>query len=225
MESISNNVYLSCSESKTGRKLLMATYSQRTTFTKDLVLEHAARLLIDGGPPTFRMRDLADSLGVTIPYIYKHFKSREEIISEAYVFLIAEQMEREIEQFRPPAKPLKTPKEFFDLIRTVTADPKGQFEQTRRLRLQGLAATLYDQESAEKISILTQRHHQALVDLINSAIESGAISGLLDPEVLAFIIISVRIGFVLSDVKAGSRVTDEQVWELYEAAFLLLQDN
>jgi len=203
----------------------VTTYSQKTAFTKELVLDHASRLLLDGGPPAFRMRDLADSLGVTIPYIYKHFKSREEIISEAYVFLVAEQLEREIENFRPPAEPFKSPKEFFDFIRRVTADPDNKFEETRMLRLQGLAATLYDDQSAEKVSKLTELHHQALVNLIKSAIASGAVTEMIDPEVLAFIIISVRIGFILSDVKAGSRVTDTQVWDLYEAAFLLLQGS
>ena len=203
----------------------MTTYSQKTAFTKELVLDHASRLLLDGGPPAFRMRDLADSLGVTIPYIYKHFKSREQIISEAYFFLMADQLEREIENFRPPAEPFKSPKEFFDFIRRVTADPDDKFEETRMLRLQGLAATLYDDQSAEKISKLTELHHQALVNLIKSAIASGAVTEMIDPEVLAFTIISVRVGFILSDVKAGNRITDTQVWDLYEAAFLLLQGS
>ncbi len=203
----------------------MTTYSQKTAFTKELVLDHASRLLLDGGPPAFRMRDLADSLGVTIPYIYKHFKSREQIISEAYFFLMADQLEREIENFHPPAEPFKSPKEFFDFIRRVTADPDNKFEETRMLRLQGLAATLYDDQAAEKISKLTELHHQALVNLIKSAIASGAVTEMIDPEVLAFIIISVRVGFILSDVKAGNRITDTQVWDLYEAAFLLLQGS
>lgn len=201
----------------------MTSYSQRTAFTRELVLEHAARLLLDGGPPTFRMRDLADSLGVTIPYIYKHFKSREEIIAEAYVFLLLEQYEREIRNFQPPAKPFTSPKEFFDYMKVSITDPEGRFEETRRLRLQGLAASLYDAETKAKISHMVERHHDALADLVRYAQSTGAVSTLIDPNLLAFIIISTRIGFVLSDVKAGHKVTEDQVWELYEAAFMLLQ--
>ncbi len=203
----------------------MTTYKQSSAFTKMLVLEHASRLLLDGGPPSFRMRDLAESLGVTIPYIYKHFKSREEIISEAYLFLLTAQVEREIALFQPPSKPFETAHEFFQHVREIVKDPEDTYEESRRLRLQGLAATLYDEDSEKEVALLTARHHDALVNLIHFAQSNGSITEAINPDLLAFIIISIRIGFVIQDVKAGATVTDDEVWELYEAAFLLLQAN
>jgi len=201
----------------------MAKYAQRTAFTKELVIEHSSRLLLEGGIPSFRMRDLADSLEVTIPYLYKHFKSREEIIAESYVFLKTSLLEREICAFQPPNEPIKSPKEFFDYLRVILRDPEGQFEETRRLRLQALAAILYDSDAERKIAEVLGRHQKALADLIVFAQESGAISEGIRPDLLAFIIISVRIGFIMQDVREGEQVTEDEVWGLYEAAFLLLQ--
>ncbi len=201
----------------------MASYAQRTRFTKELVIEHASRILLEGGIPSFRMRDLADSLEVTIPYIYKHFKSREEVIAESYVFLMTSLLEREILAFQPPKETFKSAKEFFEYLRVIVRDPEGKFEETRRLRLQALAAILYDSEGERKIAEVLGRHQKALADLIVFAQESGAISEGISPELLAFIIISVRIGFIMQDIRDGEQVSEDEVWGLYEAAFLLLQ--
>jgi AcrR family transcriptional regulator len=203
----------------------MATYSQRTTFTRELVLDHASRVLLESGIPNFRMRDLADSLGVTIPYIYKHFKSREEIVAEAHVFLMTTLLEREIAAFEPPKEAFKSPKDFFDHLRFIVRDPEGKMEETRRLRLQGLAAVLYDESAERKIAVLAGRHQDALANLIRFAQQTGTISESIDADLLAFIIISVRIGFILQDVRDGKQVTEDEVWGLYEAAFLLLQGS
>ncbi len=49
--------------------------------TRELILTEAMRLIARNGVEELRIKDIADSVGIQMPSIYKHFANREAIIA------------------------------------------------------------------------------------------------------------------------------------------------
>jgi len=48
--------------------------------TRELILDEAERLIMAGGVYNLKLQDIAAPLGITVPAIYKHFTSREDVL-------------------------------------------------------------------------------------------------------------------------------------------------
>ena len=62
--------------------------------TRQRILDEAERLIAVKGVYGFTLRDIAEPLGVRVPAIYKHYKSRDDVlieVSRRYIVLLAEQ--------------------------------------------------------------------------------------------------------------------------------------
>src|SRR5580700_5446977 len=62
--------------------------------TRQRILDEAERLIAIKGVYGFTLRDIAEPLGVQVPAIYKHYKSRDDVLIEAsrrYIVLLAGQ--------------------------------------------------------------------------------------------------------------------------------------
>jgi len=62
--------------------------------TRQRILDEAERLIAVKGVYGFTLRDIAEPLGVQVPAIYKHYKSRDDVlieVSRRYIVLLAEQ--------------------------------------------------------------------------------------------------------------------------------------
>ena len=65
--------------------------------TRERILDEVERLIASKGVYGFKLRDVADPLHVQVPAIYKHYKSRDDMlveVSRRFITLLAE-------QFRP----------------------------------------------------------------------------------------------------------------------------
>jgi AcrR family transcriptional regulator len=64
--------------------------------TRQRILDEAERLIAVKGVYGFTLRDIAEPLGVQVPAIYKHYKSRDDVlieVSRRYIVLLAGQFE------------------------------------------------------------------------------------------------------------------------------------
>ena len=56
-----------------------------STNTRERIIEVAAALIDSHGESSVRIRDLADSVGITQPSLYHHFKNREAVLEAAHL--------------------------------------------------------------------------------------------------------------------------------------------
>ena len=86
--------------------------------TRQRILDEAERLIAVKGVYGFTLRDIAEPLGVQVPAIYKHYKSRDDVlieVSRRYIILLAAQFE--LRPDLPPGAALRAALDtFVDLI-------------------------------------------------------------------------------------------------------------
>lgn len=196
----------------------------REAITRDVVLSHAADLLMAKGIANFRLKDLATSLGVTMPNLYRYFNSREDIVAQTFLYAYQKQCHHEIERYQVPPTPWESVVEFFEYLRGVVSDT-GDGKYARMLRLQALAATSYDEITAVQIAELAKRQHEGVANLFRAAQQQRLFSDGLDANVLAFIVLSTRFGYIFADFKGGVKINDADIWTLYGAAFSMLAEH
>jgi AcrR family transcriptional regulator len=81
------------------------TRRKTATPTRERILDEVERLIASKGVYGFKLHDVAKPLGVQVPAIYKHYKSRDDVlieVSRRFITLLAEQF-----QATPGASPLE----------------------------------------------------------------------------------------------------------------------
>ncbi len=72
------------------------TRSRAATPTRERILNEVERLIAFKGVYGFKLRDVAEPLGVQVPAIYKHYKSRDDVlieVSRRFIALLAGQFQ------------------------------------------------------------------------------------------------------------------------------------
>ena len=86
--------------------------------TRQRILDEAERLIAIKGVYGFTLKDIAGPLGVQVPAIYKHYKSRDDVlieVSRRYIMLLARQFE--LHPGKRPAEALRAALDtFVDLL-------------------------------------------------------------------------------------------------------------
>lgn len=86
--------------------------------TRQRILDEAERLIAVKGVYGFTLRDIAAPLGVQVPAIYKHYKSRDDVlieVSRRYIALLAAQFE-----LRPALSPVAALRAALDALVDMT---------------------------------------------------------------------------------------------------------
>ena len=194
----------------------------RTSLSRELILDETAQILMAEGVANFRLKDLAEQLQVTIPNIYRYFNSREDLIASTFLNAYQKRANEELARMRIPEKPWKDAAEFFGFIREVVKDEEEDKEWLRMLRIQALSATSFDDETSGQMRQIGRQLQDALTSLFRAAQHQGVVSEAIKAESLSFIVLSTRIGFSLVDALEGQPVDDDEIWDVYQAAFELL---
>jgi len=78
--------------------------------TRDLILDEAERLIATKGVYGFTLKDIADPIGFRVPAIYKHYKSRDDVLvalSRRFVALLSGQFRYARESLAQPTATLR----------------------------------------------------------------------------------------------------------------------
>ena len=203
-------------------KGLLTMAATRTSLNRELILDETALILMKEGVANFRLKDLAEQLQVTIPNIYRYFNSREDLIASTFLNAYQKRANEELARMRIPEKPWKDAAEFFRFVREVVKDEEEDKEWLRMLRIQALSATSFDDETSGQMRQIGRQLQDALTSLFRAAQHQGVVSEAIKAESLSFIVLSTRIGFSLVDALEGQPVDDDEIWDVYQAAFELL---
>jgi AcrR family transcriptional regulator len=78
--------------------------------TRDLILDEAERLIAAKGVYGFTLKDIAQPLGFQVPSIYKHYRSRDDVLvalARRYITLLSEQFHYSPEALAQPSRTLQ----------------------------------------------------------------------------------------------------------------------
>jgi AcrR family transcriptional regulator len=78
--------------------------------TRSLILKEAEHLIALKGVYGFTLKDIADPLGVRVPAIYKHYRSRDDVlveVSRRFIILLSQQFQHSADALGDPAQTLR----------------------------------------------------------------------------------------------------------------------
>ena len=183
----------------------------RSPINRDAILDHSIALLAERGVTNFRLKDLAERLGVTIPNLYRYFQDRESIIRATYVRVQVRDAERLCAVLNATTDSLTADSNFTSTIAGFWPAMLSSVAQEQRfIRFKALA-TIYDIQQDSLESIPLNEVHVATTRVFRQAQVHGLIDPSINPEVLSLCIRSMVLGMVLRDFGDNVHVTDEEL--------------
>jgi len=191
--------------------IVVSPPSGRQRITRDVILDHASVLLEQNGTCGFRLKDLAERLGVTIPNFYRYFADREAIIQATYVrtqgwgaeFLCGA-LNAVAESLTPDSDFTVSIAEFWPMMLTEAT------HEQRNMRFKALAA-LHDGVQHSETPGSINEVHAATTQLFRQAQVHGLIDASINPEALSLCIRSMILGMVLRDFGNNVHVSDDEL--------------
>ena len=156
--------------------------------TKDKILHSALTLFSQNGYEKSSMEQIADSVGIKAPSLYKHFRSKEDILNEL-IRLAEERYEENFGSDRHVGKIPDSHKEFIsEAMKRVTFTLKD--EMIRKIRI----FLVKEQFRNERLSRITSMHQiegpQKLYTNIIAGMMEKKLFRKADPSLLAFELIA-----------------------------------
>lgn len=154
----------------------MAVSSARhTPLTVDEVLQATSEVLSEGGAAGFRLKHLANQLGVTAPSIYRFFPTKEELIRTAVVASHESLMAQYVSRINLLAAP-QTSNELFATLKTFVTEFSPELRQTNQIiRVRSMSAALHEPQLAARHADSVQRLNDAIESYIRRSQESGVV--------------------------------------------------
>jgi len=195
------------------------SHSRQTPLTVDEVLSATSEVLNEGGAAGFRLKHLANKLGVTAPSIYRFFPTKEDLIRTAVVASHEEMMTRYAAQVDQLAAPTTTAELFETLKHFVTEFSPEHRQKNQIIRVRSMSAALHEPQ-------LTARHAQSvqrLNDAIESYIRRSQESGVVRSDIPALTVAQVVHALVSSGaLTTADPVTPEQLAQYWSAVEVAL---
>jgi hypothetical protein len=169
----------------------------------DEVLSATSEVLNEGGAAGFRLKNLANKLGVTAPSIYRFFPTKEELIRTAVVASHEEMMTRYADQVDQLAAPTTSVELFETLKRFVTEFSPERRQNNQIIRVRSMAVALYEPQLAARHGESVQRLNNAIESYIRRSQESGVVRSDIPALTVAQVVHAL--------VSSGSLTTAEPV--------------
>lgn len=87
-----------------------------STKTRERIIEVAAALIDSHGESSVRIRDLADSVGITQPSLYHHFKNREAVLEAAHLHRFVTKQTYYVTKFHTDTHACSSQDEFVNVL-------------------------------------------------------------------------------------------------------------
>jgi AcrR family transcriptional regulator len=206
-----------CSLSKEG---IMAQVRKSTTIRKKQIMDAARKLIVRSGSEHVTVRGMAKEVGITEAAIYRHFKSKREILS----FLadsVADGLLRDIDMARNVGF---TSLEIIDeILRTHLSG----IEQRRGMSFLVLAEVISfgDKSLNKKVSDNIRIYVDRLKILLSDGVRAELIRKDIDLEAAALLLFGMIQGLVymwaLSGYKFDLTEKYSEVWKVYKKSLIL----
>ena len=195
------------------------SHSRQTPLTVDEVLSATSEVLNEGGAAGFRLKHLANKLGVTAPSIYRFFPTKEDLIRTAVVASHEEMMTRYAAQVDLLAAPTTTAELFETLKHFVTEFSPEHRQKNQIIRVRSMSAALHEPQLAARHAQSVQRLNDAIESYIRRSQESGVVRS----DIPALTVAQVVHALVSSGaLTTADPVTPEQLAQYWSAVEVAL---
>ena len=179
--------------------------------TKRLLVETAVAMLESKKPSEILAEEVLEVSGVSKGSMYHHFSDLQELVETAQLIRYSKWIDASIEFMTTYVLGTTTKDKFVDSLRklselTQSIDRKG----ARAERARALAACFDNPRMAKAMGAETQRHTDALADIIQEVQNRGFIRTDEDPKAAAVFIQSYTLGKMVNDYNPTG--VDDQTW-------------
>jgi AcrR family transcriptional regulator len=172
---------------------------------REKIIEYALNIFSQKGYTHTRMTDIANGLGVSKGAIYEYFQSKEKLFIEA-IKHHGEKRGQIVQSFldKGSLKSLSTA-EFFDELLEMRMG-------SLQLNIDLLRETDRNRELRKRLTQLTQKWEQGLIDLINDVKKRGEIKQNIDSQSLSRGILALRDGLYGQITMGADRNEVRETW-------------
>ena len=179
--------------------------------TKKLLVETVIELLETKKPNEILAEEVLEISGVSKGSMYHHFEDLQELVETAQLMRYSKWIDASIEFMTKYVLGATTKENFIESLRKLTeltqsVDRKG----ARAERARALAACFDNPRMAKAMGAETQRHTDALADIIQEVQNRGFIRSDADPKAAAVFIQSYTLGKMVNDYNPTG--VDDQTW-------------
>jgi AcrR family transcriptional regulator len=187
------------------------------SFSREIILDEAIKLLEENGSIGFRLHDLAQRLNVTVSALYYHFRNREAIIQAAYLEAFARDTQVNVDLAMAFAKLDLSDRGQLGLL--IDQVKHLRSDSCRRMRLNRMTAlTMVAESDAAKgeITKALRDTHRATTEAFAAAQRRGLIRADINPEAVALVTRSFLAGLILWDFDDSINVSTEEFAKVVE---------
>jgi AcrR family transcriptional regulator len=155
------------------------------------IVSAARKLIVKYGSEHVTVRKVAQEIGVTEGAIYKHFKSKRDVLS----FLVDDIEGTLIGDIDTNiSDELNT----FQILENVLIEHVSSIEQRRGVTFQVIAEiiSLGDKKLNKKIFVVINKYVDRIKQLLTDGIKSGVVKADVDPQAAAYLFFSIIQGLV-----------------------------
>ena len=179
--------------------------------TKRLLVETAVAMLESKKPSEILAEEVLEVSGVSKGSMYHHFSDLQELVETAQLIRYSKWIDASIEFMTTYVLGTTTKDKFVDSLRklselTQSIDRKG----ARAERARALAACFDNPRMAKAMGEETQRHTDALADIIQEVQNRGLIRAEVDAKAVAVFIQSYTLGKMVNDYNPTG--VQDDVW-------------
>jgi AcrR family transcriptional regulator len=179
--------------------------------TKRLLVETVVAMLETKKPHEILADEVLATSGVSKGSMYHHFEDLQELVETAQLQRYSKWIDASIEFMTTYVLGANTKEEFIESLRKLTEltqsiDRKG----ARAERARALAACFDNPRMAKQMGVETQRHTDALADIIQEVQNRGYIRSDEDPKAAAVFIQSYTLGKMVNDYNPTG--VDDETW-------------
>lgn len=179
--------------------------------TKRLLVETVVAMLESKKPNEVLADEVLEKSGVSKGSMYHHFEDLQELVETAQLQRYSKWIDASIEFMTTYVLGATSKEDFIESLRKLTeltqsVDRKG----ARAERARALAACFDNPRMAKQMGIETQRHTDALADIIHEVQNRGYIRADEDPKAAAVFIQSYTLGKMVNDYNPTG--VDDETW-------------
>ena len=179
--------------------------------TKRLLVETVVAMLETKKPTEILAEEVLEVSGVSKGSMYHHFSDLQELVETAQLIRYSKWIDASIEFMTTYVLGTTTKEEFIESLRKLTEltqsiDRKG----ARAERARALAACFDNPRMAKAMGEETQRHTDALADIIQEVQNRGLVRADADPKAVAVFIQSYTLGKLVNDYNPNG--VQDDVW-------------
>ena len=179
--------------------------------TKKLLVETVVDLLDSKKPTEILAEEVLEISGVSKGSMYHHFEDLQELVETAQLIRYSKWIDASIQFMTTYVLGANSRESFIESLRKLTeltqaADRKG----ARAERALALAACFENPRMAKAMGFETQRHTDALADIIHEVQNRGLVREDVDSKAVALFIQSYTLGKMVNDY--NSTPVSDEVW-------------